>query len=130
MKKNVLVAGIGQTNYIFQLYTAIAPRHPEFNFNTINLADFVNTKTTLEAEKIFIKNQNLPKKIQISETIIYNRLADKKFNQNNLRGQTLDNQVSKFNSYDVNINIELKEKIEALFWEPAYVPYEFVEELN
>ena len=68
-----------------------------------------------------IINQNLPKKIQISETIIYNRLADKKFNQNNLRGQTLDNQVSKFNSYDVNINKELKEKIEALREEGIYL---------
>ena len=68
-----------------------------------------------------IINQNLPKKIQVSETIIYNRLADKKFNQNNLRGQTLDNQVSKFNSYDVNINKELKEKIEALREEGIYL---------
>ena len=68
-----------------------------------------------------IINQNLPKKIQVSETIIYNRLADKKFNQNNLQGQTLDNQVSKFNSYDVNINKELKEKIEALREEGIYL---------
>ena len=61
-----------------------------------------------------IISQKLPKKINISETIIYSRLADPKFNINNLKGQTLDNQVSKFGSYDVIITEEFKEKIEKL----------------
>ena len=61
-----------------------------------------------------IINQKLPKEINISETIIYSRLADPKFNINNLKGQTLDNQVSKFGSYDVIITEEFKEKIEKL----------------
>ena len=46
-----------------------------------------------------IINKNLPNKLQISETIIYNRLKDLKFNTNNLKGQTLDNQVSKTAAY-------------------------------
>ena len=40
-------------------------------------------------------NLDLPEDNQISETIIYNRLDDPKFNTNNLKGQSLDNQVSK-----------------------------------
>ena len=56
----------------------------------------------------------LPKDIIIGETIIYNRLNDTKFNTGNLKGQTLDNQVSKFSSYDVFISKEFKQKIEKL----------------
>ena len=61
-----------------------------------------------------IINQELPKNLKIGETIIYNRLNDRKFNTGNLKGQTLDNQVSKFGSYDVIITEEFKEKIEKL----------------
>ena len=42
-----------------------------------------------------IINKNLPKDAQISETIVYNRLNDPKFNIHNLKGQKLYNQVSK-----------------------------------
>ena len=108
----------GQTNRILNEY------EDQFKFGKTNEIKNLAIKEFFDKQAknslisvvgaVKIINQNLPKKIQISETIIYNRLADKKFNQNNLRGQTLDNQVSKFNSYDVNINIELKEKIEAL----------------
>ena len=118
----------GQTNRILNEY------EDQFKFGKTNeiknlaIKEFFDKQTknslisVVGAVKII--NQNLPKKIQISETIIYNRLADKKFNQNNLRGQTLDNQVSKFNSYDVNINKELKEKIEALREEGIYLSIE------
>ena len=59
-------------------------------------------------------NLDLPKDNQISETIIYNRLEDPKFNTNNLKGQTLDNQVSKTKLYDVKITKEFEEKVEKL----------------
>ena len=61
-----------------------------------------------------IINQELPKNLKIGETIIYNRLNDMKFNIGKLKGQSLDNQVSKFGSYDVIITEEFKEKIEKL----------------
>ena len=56
-------------------------------------------------------NKNLPKDMQISETIIYNRLKDPKFNKNNLKGQTLDNQVSKTAAYKVKISDSFKEQL-------------------
>ena len=64
-----------------------------------------------------IINKNLPKNItrmpkgKVSTTLIYSRLEDTNFNKNNLKGQTLDNQVSKFGSYDVMITKELENKI-------------------
>jgi len=61
-----------------------------------------------------IINQDLPKDMQISETIIYSRLEDTKFNKNNLKGQTLDNQVSKFKLYDVKITKEFEKKVDEL----------------
>ena len=71
-----------------------------------------------------IINKDLPKHIKISETIIYNRLEDKNFNKNNLKGQTLDNQVSKFKIYDVKITKEFENKIDALKSEGIYVGIE------
>ena len=68
-----------------------------------------------------IINQNLPKKIQISETIIYNRLKDLQFNTKNLKGQTLDNQVSKTELYDIKITKEFSEKVEALRRKGVYL---------
>jgi len=59
-------------------------------------------------------NLDLPEDIQVSETIIYNRLNDPKFNTNNLKGQPLDNQVSKTKLYDVKITKEFEEKVEKL----------------
>ena len=56
-------------------------------------------------------NKNLPKDMQISETIIYNRLKDPKFNKNNLKGQTLNNQVSKTAAYKVKISDSFKEQL-------------------
>ena len=61
-----------------------------------------------------IINLDLPKDNQISETIIYNRLEDPKFNTNNLKGQSLDNQVSKTKLYDAKITKEFEEKVEKL----------------
>ena len=61
-----------------------------------------------------IINKNLPNKLQISETIIYNRLKDLKFNTNNLKGQTLNNQVSKTAPYNSKINESFKEKLKQL----------------
>ena len=59
-------------------------------------------------------NLDLPEDNQISETIVYNRLDDSKFNTNNLKGQSLDNQVSKTKLYDVKITKEFEEKVEKL----------------
>ena len=59
-------------------------------------------------------NLNLPEDNQISETIIYNRLDDPKFNENNLKGQTLNNQVSKTAPYDVKITRNLKEQLKQI----------------
>ena len=72
-----------------------------------------------------IINQNLPKKIQISETIIYNRLKDLKFNTNNLKGQTLDNQVSKTAPYNVKISDSFKEKLKKLRKKGVYLYIEY-----
>ena len=58
--------------------------------------------------------KELPKGIIIGETIIYNRLNDPTFNTNNLKPQTLDNQVSKTAPYDVKISKEFKEKLKNL----------------
>ena len=58
-----------------------------------------------------IINKKLPKDTQISETIIYNRLDDPTFNLNNLKGQTLDNQVSKTAAYKVKISDSFKEQL-------------------
>ena len=61
-----------------------------------------------------IINKNLPNKLQISETIIYNRLKDLKFNTNNLKGQTLNNQVSKTAPYNSKITESFKQKLKQL----------------
>ena len=71
-----------------------------------------------------IINADLPKDMKIGETMIYNRLKDKNFNKKNLKGQTLDNQVSKFNLYDVTITKEFERKIDALKSEGIYVGIE------
>ena len=63
---------------------------------------------------VVIINQKLPKNMQISETIIYSRLKDKNFNYKNLKGQTLDNQVSKTKLYDIKITKKFEEKVEKL----------------
>ena len=65
-------------------------------------------------DAVKIINKNLPNKLQISETIIYNRLKDLKFNTNNLKGQTLNNQVSKTAPYNSKITESFKEKLKQL----------------
>ena len=71
-----------------------------------------------------IINSDLPKGMKIGETMIYNRLKDKNFNINNLKGQTLDNQVSKFNLYNVVITKEFEKKVDLLKSEGIYVGIE------
>ena len=108
----------GHNNRILKEY------EKKFNFGSIteiknkaikNYFDTIPKNSLISVEgAVKIINQKLPKEINNSETIIYSRLADPKFNINNLKGQTLDNQVSKFGSYDVIITEEFKEKIEKL----------------
>ena len=61
-----------------------------------------------------IINKNLSKKNQIGTTIIYSRLNDISFNTKNLKGQTLDNQVSKTAPYDVNISSNFLDKLKKI----------------
>ncbi len=56
MKKNVLITGIGQTNYLFQLYGNIIPKLQQFNFNSVNLKGLENLETKNKAEQIFNLN--------------------------------------------------------------------------
>ena len=96
----------------------------KFNFGSIaeiknkaikNYFDTIPKNSLISVEgAVKIINQKLPKEINISETIIYSRLDDPKFNINNLKGQPLDNQVSKTKLYDVKITKEFEEKVEKL----------------
>ena len=61
-----------------------------------------------------IINKNLSKKNQIGTTIIYSRLNDISFNTKNLKGQTLDNQVSKTAPYDVKISSNFLDKLKKI----------------
>ena len=93
----------------------------KFNFGSIteiknkaikNYFDTIPKNSLISVEgAVKIINQKLPKEINISETIIYSRLADPKFNINNLKGQTLDNQVSKTAAYKVKISDSFKEQL-------------------
>ena len=85
-------------------------------FNSLKDGSFVNVTGAV----IKIQEQ-LPKNISISETVIYNRLADKTFNVKKLKPQTLDNQVSKTELYDVKITKEFAKKIEELKQEGVYL---------
>ena len=88
-------------------------------FDTIPKNSFISVEGAVK-----IINQKLPKEINISETIIYSRLADPKFNINNLKGQPLDNQVSKTKLYDVKITKEFEEKVEKLKFPGIYLTIE------
>ena len=61
-----------------------------------------------------IINKNLSKKNQISTTVIYSRLNDISFNTKNLKGQTLDNQVSKTAAYDIKISSNFLDKLKKI----------------
>tara|TARA_B100000886_G_C20305428_1_gene441515 strand:+ start:108 stop:701 length:594 start_codon:yes stop_codon:yes gene_type:complete len=98
-----------ENKFNFGSITEIKNKAIKNYFDTIPKNSFISVEGAVK-----IINQKLPKEINISETIIYSRLADPKFNINNLKGQTLDNQVSKFNSYDVIVSKEFKERIEKL----------------
>ena len=71
-----------------------------------------------------IINENLNEDMKIGVTIIYNRLKDKNFNKKNLKGQTLDNQVSKTKLYDIKITKKFEEKVEKLKSPGIYITIE------
>ena len=106
----------------------------KFNFGSIteiknkaikNYFDTIPKNSLISVEgAVKIINQKLPKEINISETIIYSRLADPKFNINNLKGQPLDNQVSKTKLYNVKITKEFEEKVEKLKFPGVYLTIE------
>ena len=88
-----------------------------------------NSFISVEGAKKII-NENLPKNItekpkgEVSTTLIYSRLNDPKFNKNNLKGQTIDNQVSKFKDYDVKLSDRFLEKVFNLREQGIYLSIE------
>lgn len=54
--QNVLVTGIGQANYILQLYKEINPALAQFNFNCLNLKQFGKEKIESKTLSIFDRN--------------------------------------------------------------------------
>ena len=88
-----------------------------------------NSFISVEGAKKII-NQNLPKYIttkpkgEVSTTLIYSRLNDPKFNKNKLKGQTLDNQVSKFKDYDVKLSDSFVQKVFNLREQGIYLSIE------
>lgn len=54
-RKNVLVTGIGQVNYILQLYSQIGPESPNYCFNSLNLRSFGNIHKE-KAKETFFEN--------------------------------------------------------------------------
>ena len=105
----------GHTNRVLKEY--------ENNFDFGSVIDIKNKEIKKYLDKqpknslisvegaVKVINKNLSKDMQISETIIYNRLKDPKFNKNNLKGQTLNNQVSKTAAYKVKISESFKEQL-------------------
>ena len=98
-----------ENKFNFGSITEIKNKAIKNYFDTIPKNSFISVEGAVK-----IINQKLPKEINISEKIIYSRLADPKFNINNLKGQPLDNQVSKTKLYDVKITKEFEEKVEKL----------------
>ena len=88
-----------------------------------------NSFISVEGAKKII-NQNLPKYIttkpkgEVSTTLIYSRLNDPKFNKKKLKGQTLDNQVSKFKEYDVKLPDSFVQKVFNLREQGIYLSIE------
>ena len=88
-----------------------------------------NSFISVEGAKKII-NANLPINItkkpkgEVSTTLIYSRLNDNKFNKNNLKGQTLDNQVSKFKDYDVKLSDSFVQKVFNLREQGIYLSIE------
>lgn len=53
MKKNILVTGIGQSNYILQLYSNIIPKLNQFSFSILNIKDLGDHQVKESAQRIF-----------------------------------------------------------------------------
>ena len=98
-----------ENKFQFGSVTEIKNREIKKYFDKIPKDSFISVEGA--ANQI---QKELPKGIIIGETIIYNRLKDKSFNTNNLKPQTLDNQVSKTAPYDVKISKEFREKLKKL----------------
>lgn len=98
-----------ENKFLFKNDSAIKDKEITRFFTKQKNDSYINVS---EAARII--NSNLPKDIIVGETIIMNRLNDKNFNKNNLKPQTLDNQISKFREYDVDIKKELMDKLESL----------------
>ena len=98
-----------ENRFLFKNDSTIKDKEITRFFNKQKNDSYINVS---EAARII--NSNLPKDIIVGETIIMNRLNDKNFNKNNLKPQTLDNQISKFREYDVDIKKELMDKLESL----------------
>tara|TARA_B100001741_G_C16523177_1_gene585773 strand:- start:1109 stop:1681 length:573 start_codon:yes stop_codon:yes gene_type:complete len=108
-----------ENNFNFAKILKIKNKEIKKYFSNLPKDSFINVVGAVESI-----NKNLPKDINISETIIYNRLKDTKFNKNNLKPQTLDNQVSKFAEYDVDISKNFLQQLENLKQPGVYIRIE------
>tara|TARA_Y100000590_G_C15636420_1_gene983167 strand:+ start:827 stop:1399 length:573 start_codon:yes stop_codon:yes gene_type:complete len=108
-----------ENNFNFGTILEIKNKEIKKYFSNQPKDSFINVVGAVESI-----NKNLPKDINISETIIYNRLKDTKFNKNNLKPQTLDNQVSKFVEYDVDISKNFLQQLENLKQPGVYIRIE------
>ena len=98
-----------ETKFKFGSVTEIKNKAIQKFFKLLPKNSFISVEGAVK-----IINKSLPKDMQISETIIYNRLDNPKFNTNNLKGQTLNNQVSKTSPYDVKISKSFTEQLKKL----------------
>ena len=95
-----------ENKFNFGLILKIKDKEIKKYFNRQKKNSFISVEAAVKTI-----NLDLPEDNQISETIIYNRIEDPKFNTNNLKGQPLNNQVSKTGLYDVKITKEFEEKV-------------------
>lgn len=58
-KKRIIVLGIGQANYILQLYNRIIPKYPGFVFSISDLRILFNSKEEETARSLFAESLNL-----------------------------------------------------------------------
>lgn len=70
MKKNILVTGIGQSNYILQLYSNIIPKLSQFSFSILNIKDLGNHQVKESAERIFDNNYKSKPNLKNLSTIL------------------------------------------------------------
>jgi len=69
-KKNVLVTGIGQANYILQLYGEISPKLEKFSFNILNIKHFGDDEIVDKAASVFSNTYESKPNLKRFQTIL------------------------------------------------------------